>query len=156
MTNPKFIGATWCGWTQRQLHVLDDLNITQNDVSMCMSDQKHTLHNGTEIPKCTEQELAGVSGYPHWIIDGEVKPGYKSEEVVANFVNKKDSIDTVKYAVPFEDDNDPKVEKKEQKNELDNWDQIKKKAEDSIHGCDIISNQYEKVASEIKILDNLL
>jgi len=54
------LGASWCGWTQRQVDELDGMP----NVEVVMCDK-------TEDARCEH-----ATAYPTWVVDGEAHPGF--------------------------------------------------------------------------------
>lgn len=73
-----FYGASWCGFTKKQLA---ELNITETDP------------RGLDYVDCDSQEelcaSKGIEAYPTWQINGELFPGYYPPAKLAELLTKK-------------------------------------------------------------------
>ena len=73
-----FYGASWCGFTKKQL---SDLNITEADP------------RGLDYVDCDSQEelcaQKGIEAFPTWQINGELFPGYYPPPKLAELLTKK-------------------------------------------------------------------
>ena len=87
MTKPTFVGSSTCGWTVKQIQVLDKMNIT-NEINMCLVDTESKLSNGTHIPQCTNQQMQNVTAFPTWS-STTTTPGFRNEQQVNEIINGK-------------------------------------------------------------------
>lgn len=73
-----FYGASWCGFTKKQLSELD---ITENNTK------------GLDYVDCDQQEelcsSKGIEAFPTWQINGQMYPGYYPPSKLSDLLSKR-------------------------------------------------------------------
>ena len=77
---PIVVGASWCGFTQKQYEILD--SIDSSGITVCNIDKPQTVSDTFHVPLCTTDQAKNVTAYPSWKQNNSVQPGLKTADQI--------------------------------------------------------------------------
>ncbi len=73
--NALVVGASWCGYTQKQYEILSSMN---SNINVCNVDKAQRIGDSFHVPLCTESQKQNVTVYPTWKKNNTIIPGLRS------------------------------------------------------------------------------
>ena len=80
--NPIVVGASWCGFTQKQYKILESLDSSK--ITVCNVDKPQNVSDTFHVPLCTEAQAKNVTAYPSWKQNNHIQPGLKTADQILN------------------------------------------------------------------------